>query len=102
MLSGELHEPEDPDQDDRVEDDRDERGGASPMIGATINPSTTQALMARTSTETRVRSRPTIVMKPAAPTRAATMKTPSFQWELKPKIAPINTPPSRAAAGRTR
>ena len=46
-----------------------------------------------------VRCRPTIVMNPAAPTRAATMNTPSGQWELKLKIAPINFPPTQSRNG---
>jgi hypothetical protein len=74
---------------------------ARPMIGATIRPSTTQAAIVRMSTVMLVRCRPTIVMKPAAPTSAATMNTPSGQWELKLKIAPISFPPTQSRNGST-
>ena len=72
---------------------------ASPMIGATISPSTTQAAIVRMSTVSLVRWRPTIVMNPAAPTSAATMNTPSGQCELKLKIAPISFPPIQSRNG---
>ena len=56
------------------------------MMGATISPRRTQAVMASASTERLVRSRPVMVMKPAAPTSAAAMNTPSGHRESKPKI----------------
>src|SRR5450755_1099179 len=75
--------------------------GASPTIGATITPSTSQTTIVSTSTARLVRSRPTIVMKPAAPTRAATMNTPIGQCEPNPKIAPMILPPAHSRNGST-
>ena len=51
------------------------------------------------STERLLRSRPTMVMKPPAPTRAASRNTPSGQWVPKPKIAPISFPPAHSRSG---
>ena len=64
-----------------------------------IRPRTIHALMARMSTVRLVRSRPTIVMNPAAPTSAATMNTPCAQCVPKPKIAPISFPPAHSSSG---
>jgi hypothetical protein len=55
--------------------------------------------MAKTSTERLVRSRPAMVTKPAAPTSAAARNTPSDQWESKPKIELISSPPPQSRTG---
>ena len=69
------------------------------MMGATIRPRRTHAVMASASTERLVRSRPVMVMKPAAPTSAAAMNTPSGHRESKPKIQLVSSPPAQSSSG---
>jgi hypothetical protein len=70
-------------------------------MGATTKPSRSHAVIASSSTDRLVRSRPTMVMNPAAPTSAAAMYRPSGQRELKLKIEPMSLPPAHRSAGLT-